>query len=78
MKRGSTRTQQDLPQCPFWRELEGNRIGCEGITDHSTICISFDSRAARVQQEAIFCCRHYRNCEIYRAIIEAKYAGAYQ
>lgn len=63
-----------LVQCPFWRELEGNRIGCEGITDHCTICLNFDTPDWRAQQERIFCCGAFRNCEIYRAIVEAKYA----
>ena len=49
------RKVRDLPQCPFWRELAGNRIGCEGITPHSTLSLQFTNRAERLQQEAVFC-----------------------
>ena len=63
-----------LPQCPFWRRLNGQRIGCEGLTDHCRIILAFDSPYKRDQHEEIFCCEHYRRCEICRAVIEAKYA----
>lgn len=66
MEETTMRKVQDLPQCPFWRELAGNRIGCEGITPHSTLCLQFTSRAERQQQEAVFCCKHYSKCELYR------------
>ena len=75
MEETTMRKVRDLPQCPFWRELAGNRIGCEGITPHSTLSLQFTNRAERLQQEAVFCCKHYSKCELYRAIFEAKYSG---
>ena len=33
------------------------------------------SRMNKQQQEAVFCCKHYSKCELYRAIFEAKYSG---
>ena len=69
--------EKDLPQCPFWRKTEQplRNIGCEGLTDHSWIIPHFDSVGAREQHEMIFCCDHYRKCELYQAVMEAKYAG---
>jgi len=49
-------------------------IGCEGITEHSVLRLIFDSKAARDQQEDIYCKSRYHYCELYRAIYE-KYAG---
>ena len=71
-----TYDEKPLPQCPFWREIRqtSQRIGCEGLTDHCQIILAFDSPYKRDQHEEIFCCEHYRRCEIYRAVIEAKYA----
>lgn len=56
--------------CPFFRHHAPTQIGCEGITEHCVINIVFDSKAARDQQEKIFCEDRFKWCEIYRAIAE--------
>lgn len=63
-----------LPQCPFWQYVQKNSITCEGLTDHSHLRLLFDTLADREQHREIFCSEHYRNCEVFRAIVEAKYA----
>jgi hypothetical protein len=67
--------EKALPQCPFWRELRGQRVGCEGLTDHCRIILCFDAPETKQQHEEVFCCEHYDYCEIYNAVLEAKYAG---
>lgn len=59
-------------RCPFFRYHEPMVIGCEGITDDSTIRMVFDTRDGRDLQERIFCKGRYHYCEIYRAVY-AKY-----
>jgi hypothetical protein len=44
-------------------------IGCEGITDKSVLRLIFNCRSDRHQHETIFCADHYRNCELYAAIM---------
>ena len=66
---------ENLAQCPFWRDNTRQRqIRCEGITRHSIIVQHFRSLQEWQQQKQIFCCEHYKNCELYRAIMETKYA----
>lgn len=68
--------EKELAQCPFWRDTAGrHQICCEGITPHSIIVQEFRLLHEMRQQRRIFCCRHYKNCELFRAIMEAKYAG---
>ena len=58
------------PQCPFY--LFGGRksIGCEGITEDCFIRLVFKSEEKKKAQENIFCNRRYKNCEIYRMLME--------
>lgn len=69
--------ERPLPQCPFWRKTEkpNVRLGCEGLTDHSRIILVFETGQEKRQHEDVFCCEHYDYCEIFHAIMEAKYAG---
>lgn len=64
-------------QCPFHREFDRQRkkIRCEGLEDHSNIELGYQKREAFHRQLTVFCCEKYVNCEIYHAIIEAKYQG---
>ena len=55
--------------CPFYRGNNAVEIGCEGITDKSVLRLIFNCRADRHQHETIFCADHYRNCELYAAIL---------
>lgn len=59
--------------CPFYKHDDGKRkIICEGITERSSVALVFCDKADYEKQIELFCCKHYKNCEIYRALI-AKY-----
>lgn len=60
--------------CPFYRKNKATMIGCEGITEESSIRMMFSNAAACMQQMDIFCCARYKNCEVYEAVMKAKYA----
>lgn len=60
-------------KCPFFRSHTYVEILCEGVTDDSTIRMLYRNRKGREKQERIFCADRYKNCEIYRAIMSAKY-----
>lgn len=49
-------------------------IFCEGIVDKSCIAVRFYERKPYETQIRTFCCEHFTNCEIYRAVMDAKYA----
>ena len=72
---GSTWKGRSDAQCPFFRSDVGNqkRINCEGIVDRSTLALTFQRKKDYDIQLSVFCCEHYKNCEIYRMIMEAKY-----
>ena len=57
-------------RCPFFRGHTVMEIGCEGITDKTCLRLMFTCKSDMLQHERIFCCSHYRNCELYEAIIK--------
>lgn len=62
--------QSALVNCPFFRGHTTTDIGCEGLSDETSIRLIFPSKSARDRHEEIFCIKHYKNCELYRAIME--------
>lgn len=62
-------------QCPFFRriDLHTGRICCEGLTDESSIILHYNRREDLSIQFDFLCCNKYKNCEVFRAIMEAKY-----
>lgn len=56
--------------CPFFRCHNSTEIGCEGITEGSSIRLVFRNAAGQAQQEQIFCGGDYAKCELFRAINE--------
>ena len=57
--------------CPFYKRDNGKtRVVCEGIVDHSSIVLTFGSPTQCRRQLEIFCCDHYRNCEVNRMLME--------
>ena len=62
-------------QCPFYRSDDGQkrRIICEGIVDRSTLALTYRRRADYETQLGVFCCEHYKKCEVYTMIMAAKY-----
>ena len=61
-------------KCPFYhRDDARSSITCEGFMDDMIIKLQYRKKADLKQQLKVFCCEHYEKCEIYRAIMEAKY-----
>ena len=71
---GSYKGKTDA-QCPFYRfdDIQRKRISCEGIVDRSTLALYFHSKKDFDKQLSVFCCEHYKKCEIYNMLMEAKY-----
>ena len=61
-------------QCPFYRFDDKKRsITCEGIIDRSHITLSYQYGRDQRRQLEVFCCEHYKKCEIYRMLMKDKY-----
>lgn len=53
-------------QCPFYKYDDGKRrITCEGIVENSCIALIYHNNTDYEKQMEVFCCEHYRRCEIY-------------
>lgn len=61
-------------RCPFYRGYTNGTVRCEGPLEGATNTMGFADGGQRRQHMEIFCCRHYRRCEVYRMVQEAKYA----
>lgn len=74
MPKGSWQGQH-YAQCPFYRsdDRERKKIICEGIVDKSWLGLYFDRKKTYETQLNVFCCEHYKKCEIYRMLMKAKY-----
>ena len=58
-------------QCPFYKYDDGKRrITCEGIIDDSSLALIYHNKKDYQAQIDVFCCNHYRNCEVYRLLME--------
>ena len=62
--------------CPFFRNEDEKEksIKCEGIFEGSVICSRFRSPKKRERQLSLYCEKDYLRCEVYRAIMQAKYS----
>lgn len=58
-------------QCPFYKYDDGRRrITCEGLVDKSSIALIYLTRGDFDTQLGVFCCKHYKNCEVFRILIQ--------
>ena len=58
-------------RCPFYRFDDGKgKITCEGILDGSNLALIYHSRRDFRIQMSVFCCQHYKKCEVYRMLME--------
>ncbi len=57
------------PQCPFFQFAGRKSVGCEGITDDCFVRLVFNSESKKKEQQKIFCNARYKNCEIYRMLM---------
>ena len=62
-------------KCPFYRRCERQTIVCEGMVERSAIHLTYCNARDLERQQEVFCCREYEKCEIYAAILRAKYDG---
>ena len=61
-------------QCPFYKFDDGKRrITCEGIIDDSSLALIYHNKNDYETQINVFCCEHYRNCEVY-GLLMGKYS----
>ena len=61
-------------RCPFFKGDNGQqRITCEGLVDDSSIALIYRRKADYEVQMHTFCQNKYKNCEIYRMLMEMKY-----
>ena len=66
--------KQVYVQCPFYRFDDGRRtITCEGIVEDSSLALIYRQYADYETQISVFCCEHYKKCEIYRMLMSSKY-----
>lgn len=74
MPSGSWKAKCDV-QCPFYKcdDAQRRRISCEGIVDDSTLALYFQRKQGYDTQLKVFCCEHYKKCEVYKMLMEAKY-----
>lgn len=63
----------DRAKCPFYRRDRSHSINCEGLVTNSTIKLIYQLEADCTTQFDTFCAEHYDRCEIYCAVIKAKY-----
>lgn len=59
--------------CPFWHCRKQREIHCEGLVQKSEIVLMYSTITDTNVQVNVFCKDHYANCEIYRAVLEARY-----
>lgn len=62
-------------RCPFYHHdsLKDKTIVCEGVFDRTQCTHKFRRSGDRRRQMELFCAGSYKTCEIYRAIMDAKY-----
>ena len=60
-------------KCPFFHEHTAITIACESPIPGSTVRMTFRGKTVKKTQYDVFCCNHYKNCELFRLVME-KYA----
>lgn len=62
-------------RCPFYREdAYKTQITCEGIEQESVLVLRYRKSEQWKKQMEVFCCEHYKRCEVYRMLMD-KYEG---
>ena len=63
--------KQAYVRCPFYKFDDWKRrITCEGIIDDSSLALIFHNKNDYETQINVFCCEYYKNCEVYRMLME--------
>lgn len=62
---------QVFVRCPFYKFDDGKRrITCEGVIEDSSLALIFHNKEDYDTQITVFCCEHYKNCEVYGLLME--------
>ena len=61
-------------KCPFFRGYGQKYVRCEGFMDGATTMTGFARERDHRLHMDNYCCKNYAYCEIYRMVMEAKYA----
>lgn len=74
MGKNSESPRAKRAKCPFYVRDTPWAIVCEGLMDDTFIKNQYPNRTdlCKIQFDT-FCAKHYERCEIYKAIMEAKY-----
>lgn len=59
--------------CPFFKNYWRGSIKCEGFMDGCSNTVTFIDKDDHARHMDVFCQKHYKNCEIYRMVMAAKY-----
>lgn len=59
--------------CPMFHRSTATAIYCEGLYPASSIVQHFGNMK-EMKLQSYFCKEKYQNCELYRAIVEARFA----
>ena len=60
---------QAYVKCPFYKYDDGKRrITCGGIFEGSSLALICHGKADYERQISVFCCEHYKKCEIFRIL----------
>lgn len=55
--------------CPYYKSDDGAKsITCCGLVDRASIKLIYTVGDDYKRQMSVFCCKHYRHCEIYQAL----------
>ena len=58
-------------KCPFYKFDDGRRrITCEGIVEDCSLALIYRRKSDYEKQIDVFCCEYYKNCEVYRMLME--------
>ena len=64
--------------CPLYQGRRVNSISCNGFCwPDSTIVQIYDRKSDIRTQLDVFCCGDFKKCEMYRAIVEARFEGVF-
>lgn len=59
-------------KCPFYLGRQtyasGKKLFCESPVPESKMTLYFPKKEGYLSQFQIFCCEHYKKCEIYRMV----------
>lgn len=72
MAKNEKNTEMEV-QCPFYvkhlTQNSGTKLLCESPVPGSSLALFFRNKEDFRKQMRIFCCDHYKKCEVYRMVM---------